>query len=72
MRDAADVNPSAGRHPCEHRASRLEREDDREPVDDFDAAHLARDAYQDELDDRLRAIPTAEPTAEEKRARAME
>ena len=88
--------------------SRVAREDDGEPADEFDPANLASDLYQDELDEtfaddltlqleaveraearlaagtyglsiesgepipdeRLEAIPTAERTADEERARA--
>jgi hypothetical protein len=63
VRDAANANPSAGRHPCERRAGRLGREVNHEPVDEFEAANLPADARQDELEDLLSAIPTAEPTA---------
>jgi RNA polymerase-binding transcription factor len=91
----------------ENALGRLGREDDAEPADEYDAANLASDLYQDELDegraddlrdqlaaveraeqrlaagtygrsiesgqpipdDRLEALPTAELTADEERAR---
>jgi Putative zinc-finger len=49
--------------------SRLGREDDGEPVDEFDPANVGADVYQDELDERLEGIQTSERTAEEERAR---
>ena len=98
---------AAERHRIERALARLAHEDDSEPADEFDAANLASDLYQDELDEgfaadlrgqleaveraearlaagtygrsvlsdepipdeRLEAIPTAELTADEERAR---
>lgn len=98
----------AERERIERALARLRREDDGEPADEYDAANLASDLYQDELDEgleddlreqlaavaraeerlaagtyglsiesgrpipdeRLEAIPTAELTADEERARA--
>ena len=97
----------AERTRIEKALGRLGHEDDSEPADEYDAANLASDLYQDELDegladdlreqlgaveraeqrlaagtygrsiesgepiadDRLEALPTAELTADEERAR---
>ena len=97
---------AAERSRIERELGRRGHEDDAEPADEFDAANLAADLYQDELDEgrrddlhdqlaaveraearlaagtyglsvasgvpipdeRLRAAPTAELTAEEERA----
>src|SRR3989454_7811330 len=99
---------TAERERIERALSRLGRQDDGEPADEYDPANLAADLYQDELDEgleedlreqlaaveraeerlsagtyglstesgqpipdeRLEAIPTAELTADEERARA--
>jgi DnaK suppressor protein len=96
------------RERIEGALSRVAREDDGEPADEFDPANLASDLYQDELDEtfaedlarqlaavdraearlaagtyglsvesgdpipdeRLEAVPAAERTADEERARA--
>ena len=98
---------AAERRRIERALGRRRHEDDGEPADEFDAANLASDLYQDELDEgleddlreqlaavdraekrladgtyglsvesgkpipdeRLEALPTAERTAEEERAR---
>src|SRR5437870_6073571 len=98
----------AERERIERALSRLGRQDDGEPADEYDPANLAADLYQDELDEgleedlreqlaaveraearlaagtyglsiesgqpipdeRLEALPTAELTAEEERARS--
>jgi DnaK suppressor protein len=98
---------AAERHRIERALARLAHEDDAEEADEFDAANLAADLYQDELDEgfatdlrgqleaveraearllagtygrsvlsgepipdeRLKAIPTAELTADEERER---
>jgi DnaK suppressor protein len=44
---------SAERARVEHALSRLGREDDSEPADEYDPANLASDLYQDELDEGL-------------------
>src|SRR5437762_13379665 len=97
----------AERKRIERALSRLGREDDSEPADEYDPGNLASDLYQDELDEgleedlreqlaaveraeerlaagtyglstesgepipdeRLEALPTAELTADEERAR---
>ena len=41
----------AQRRRIERALSRLRREDDGEPADEFDAANLASDLYQDEFDE---------------------
>ncbi len=99
---------AAERRRIEHELAGLGHEDDSEPADEYDAANLASDLYQDELDEgraddlreqlaavaraeerlaagtyglsiesglpipdeRLEAVPTAELTAEEERARS--
>ena len=98
---------TAERGRIEHALSRLGRQDDGEPADEYDPANLAADLYQDEFDEgleedlreqlaaveraearlgagtyglsiesgrpipdeRLEAVPTAELTADEERAR---
>lgn len=42
---------AAERARIERALARLEREDDQEPDDEFDAANQASDLYQDELDE---------------------
>src|SRR5213080_4724738 len=101
---------TAERERIERALSRLGRQDDGEPADEYDPANLAADLYQDELDEgleedlreqlaaveraerrlaagtyglsiesgqpipdeRLEAVPTAELTADEERARGTQ
>jgi DnaK suppressor protein len=44
---------AAERERIERALARLAREDDGEPADEFDAANLASDLYEDELDEGL-------------------
>jgi DnaK suppressor protein len=105
--DRAGELLAAERKRIERALGHLGREDDSEPVDEYDPANLASDLYQDELDEgleedlreqlaaveraeerlaagtyglsiesgqpipdeRLEAVPTAELTADEERAK---
>jgi DnaK suppressor protein len=46
---------AAERRRIERGLGRIAREDDSEPADEFDAANLAADLYQDELDESFAA-----------------
>ena len=51
--DRAHELVAAERARIERALARLRREEDGEPADEFDAANLASDLYQDELDEGL-------------------
>jgi len=51
--DRAHELLAAERARIERALARLRREEDGEPADEFDAANLASDLYQDELDEGL-------------------
>ena len=51
--DRAHELLAAERERIERALARLRREEDSEPADEFDAANLASDLYQEELDEGL-------------------
>jgi DnaK suppressor protein len=53
--DRARALLQAERHRVERALSGLERQDDSEPADEYDAANLAADLYQDEFDEGVEA-----------------